>query len=74
MLRLFHMFKIRNTNIKVSYYEKLQQIFKKLEEFRKNKNYCNLSTYIHHFLEQFGYQVKSEMEKLEESLVLTLTA
>ena len=68
------MFKIRNTNVKVSYYAKLQQIYVKLEEFRKNKNYCNLSTYIHHFLEQFNYQVKSQMDKLEEHLVLTLTA
>ena len=68
------MFKIRNTNVKSDYYKKLQQINTKLTMFRKNKNFWVLSTYLHHFLDNFTRLIKSEMHKLEENLVLILTA
>ena len=75
LLRLFHLFTLKNTKNKKDFYKKLEFIeFRLNDEFKQTKNPNSLSAYIHNFKASFLNILKKEMNKLASNLILVLTA
>jgi len=75
LLRLFHLFTLKNTKNKKDFYKKLEFIeFRLNQEFKKTNNSNSFSAYIHNFRASFMHILKKEMNKLASNLILILTA
>lgn len=73
MVKLYHLFALKNTKKKEDFYNKLELIEQKLMELKKIKHFAFFSTYIHNFWNSLAASIKYEMNKLGEHLILILT-